>query len=751
MLRNHFVLLVIGALLSLPSFAQQEICVGADGVKEPNSLVQLQPLPTTLNGISKTPFSSFLEKQKYNDCMKRLSSKFLCSRELESNAPKLEVKKTPSLNFASGFNQDIKRCGYGYKLTTQDYLLSKCYAKNGAWVGSNDPACGNSLKNGPGNFDYKAQMLGKIEANANSECKIKSSLTQGMTKEDCAKAGGAYTSKEDVLKREKDSFELEGKRISQRALLTDTQSHLKAQKEDKHLTLEAKKLAHQTNLTDLNLAQDEYNKSKETLKDTKRDLHKKENQLWALTEKKKIDGQLSADDQEKFDKLTGQVDQLKTEIGDENSGLIKKVADNKAKVTNEKEEVAKSGKELDSAQGDSDQADDAYADSFGGSDDIQQKNESESYGGRYGGANVRASEAVSNAVQQVSATTEMAGGQKVQMAAQDREAALRQQGTMNLNTEQLNEARRSVAEDAKSSLISAGVIDMAMGLYQGVRAIQHLKSKSAVDGTASKAETMLLKAGDAQSTETSLIIAENQRGENRAQDEAAAAQTLAASAMLIKGGVKLQQAKTISAIEAQANASAHQYGFGMGGGIIQGGGQDGMNTLSPVQSAVTTEEERKKEELAQNNNINPNDPNLVPEGPPVAAFENRDPGAGGGGAGGGPGMAGGTSADKSAMEAGAQGPAAVTKAGSYAPVAGGGGYKSRSAGAAKAGVDTGFADLLKKFLPGSEPEKKKAPGELQFGDRSPASSQTAVIGRNKNIFEEISKRYQKKSAEGSVF
>jgi hypothetical protein len=104
------------------------------------------------------------------------------------------------------------------------------------------------------------------------------------------------------------------------------------------------------------------------------------------------------------------------------------------------------------------------------------------------------------------------------------------------------------------------------------------------------------------------------------------------------------------------------------------------------------------------------------------------------------------------MEAGPQGPAAVTKAGSYAAVAGGGGYKSRNAGGSgKTGVDTGFADLLKKFLPGAETEKKKAPGELQFGDRSPASSQTAVIGRNKNIFEEISKRYQKKSAEGSVF
>jgi hypothetical protein len=227
---------------------------------------------------------------------------------------------------------------------------------------------------------------------------------------------------------------------------------------------------------------------------------------------------------------------------------------------------------------------------------------------------------------------------------------------------------------------------------------------------------------------------------------------MAAGAMIYQGTQKLEQAAAINAIEAQMGGKGKQFGFAMGGGIQQGGPNDPTLTPNVIESAVTAEDPTKKEELAGNLNLNPNDPNLGPEGPPAAPFvgANAEPGAGGGA--GGLGAAGGTSADKSAMEAGPQGPAAQTKAGSYAAVSGGGGYKSKGSGAgAKTGVDSAFADLLKKFLPGEEKAQKKGPGELEFGDRSPASNQAAVIGRNKNIFEEIHKRYQKKSAEGAVF
>ena len=64
-----------------------------------------------------------------------------------------------------------------------------------------------------------------------------------------------------------------------------------------------------------------------------------------------------------------------------------------------------------------------------------------------------------------------------------------------------------------------------------------------------------------------------------------------------------------------------------------------------------------------------------------------------------------------------------------------------------------FADLLKKLLPGGDEAKKKDAGAdgIAMGDRAPASDQAAVIGRNKNIFDEIHKRYQLKAQQKAVF
>ena len=65
-----------------------------------------------------------------------------------------------------------------------------------------------------------------------------------------------------------------------------------------------------------------------------------------------------------------------------------------------------------------------------------------------------------------------------------------------------------------------------------------------------------------------------------------------------------------------------------------------------------------------------------------------------------------------------------------------------------------FADLLKKLLPGGdEAAKRKDAGadSIAMGDRAPASDQAAVIGRNKNIFDEVHKRYQLKAQQKAVF
>jgi hypothetical protein len=125
----------------------------------------------------------------------------------------------------------------------------------------------------------------------------------------------------------------------------------------------------------------------------------------------------------------------------------------------------------------------------------------------------------------------------------------------------------------------------------------------------------------------------------------------------------------------------------------------------------------------------------------------------GGSGGGGAGSAGGTSR---AQDESSGNPAQTRdpKAGTYAASEGGGKYASRGASSSNGPgvkVDSAFADLLKKFLPGSDDKKDKPMLDPNANrDRSPASNQAAVIGRNKNIFDEIHKRYQKKNAEGAV-
>ncbi len=654
-----------------------------------------------------------------------------------------------------------------YQKVEMNHFYTKCYDPlTRKWVGGK--GCGS---NEPTGFTkrYQTSYERYLSQGVKSQCTLPDGTTQsGFTERECRKSHGKFASKDDLGDKKVNEY----RSSYAKANATPAPNVAPAENKDgKDSSLEKN-----VNVAQNEEAQKKFNEGVQSKLDR--------NQLYKTQEAKHKAVETADSD---LNKSNGSLAANKAKLRIARQGLNeleygsgpppteqqlidqRKVVDQAKEDTKKAREAAREDrKDLRQAKRDAREADRDARDAAG-VDQIRQKNEGDNYGGNYGGEDVGTSETIRAAAMQVSGASDMVGNQKVATASQDREAALRQQGTTNINLEQTNEARKEVAKEAKNALITGGVIDMALGLYQGFRASQHLKSINQVESTAATAnkeidsEETVAKISGALSKipstkklqeleEDRKNVLKNSSEEIEAQSNAALAQGMAAAAMAYKGATKFQSAAAISAIEAQASANAHQYGFGMGGGITVGGGQDGVNALSPVQSAVTTEEEGKKDDLAQNSPINPNDPNQVPEGPPAAAFVNQDPSAGGGGAGGGPATAGGTSADKSAMEAGAQGPAAVTKAGSYAAVAGGNGYKSRNAGgAAKAGIDTGFADLLKKFLPGAEPEKKKSPGELQFGDRSPASSQTAVIGRNKNIFEEISKRYQKKSAEGSVF
>ncbi len=156
-------------------------------------------------------------------------------------------------------------------------------------------------------------------------------------------------------------------------------------------------------------------------------------------------------------------------------------------------------------------------------------------------------------------------------------------------------------------------------------------------------------------------------------------------------------------------------------------------------------------------NFNPdfNDPRLASL-PPVGEGGSVNPPSApsGGSAASG---AGGTSAAQDSGQGGPEAPGGKTQAGKYESGEGGGSRFSRGGGSAigsgKVGLDGGFADLLKKFLPGAEDER--APAEANAladagDDRTPASDRASVISREKNIFKEVSKRYLKKNSDGSV-
>ncbi len=151
--------------------------------------------------------------------------------------------------------------------------------------------------------------------------------------------------------------------------------------------------------------------------------------------------------------------------------------------------------------------------------------------------------------------------------------------------------------------------------------------------------------------------------------------------------------------------------------------------------------------------FNPNPGDGVGAGPAghfdPAAPQGMAGGGGGNPLGGGTSTTGAKSDDAGKQEAQAKNQGGGTygsddsKGSGYSRVGGGGG--------SGVGIDTNFADLLKKFLPGGEEDKAKKDDGLTFdADRGLASDKAAVLGRNKNIFDEVHKRYQQKSSEGAV-
>lgn len=242
------------------------------------------------------------------------------------------------------------------------------------------------------------------------------------------------------------------------------------------------------------------------------------------------------------------------------------------------------------------------------------------------------------------------------------------------------------------------------------------------------------------------------------QEEVAGAATVGAAQTIMKGSQHFIEASAMEGTKASITDFENNTN-GTGAFTYNpqtNAGQDegvASNTPQVEASGVTTEDPNGG--LGLDGGIKDFNPNIGAGGamgPAPGAFK-EGPLAGAGGGGQGAGGAGGTSASRG--DGGGEGaPTGAGKpqtGGQYA--SGDGATKFSRGGGSGAGVgfSSGLSDLLKKMLPGGD-EKKGEKASLDLAsDRSPASDQAAVIGRNKNIFIEISKRYQKKNSEKAVY
>ncbi len=440
-------------------------------------------------------------------------------------------------------------------------------------------------------------------------------------------------------------------------------------------------------------------------------------------------------------------------------------SDKKGSIQDKKDEIAKDKEKLNK---DKDSAELSTA-----TQEIRKKN-GKDYGGHYQGADVQLTEKLNKGAEMASGLTDKLGSAATQMSSEDQSKALAEKGATATNQDVID-AHQRVADTAKAKLKEAGILNMALGLYQVFRGEEHRESitrvdKRALDATkqieteVSKLEESKLgcngsapciqgyNAQIAAIKSESNYVTENKDGETKAQTGAVMQQGMVGGLSIVKGMGNFKDANAIDVHLGQAGAGK-QFNMANNQGFQGAGPTD--PTLAPTvqQSEIVQNDPAAKPELGGREQFNPNDPSSAPQGPVATAWQDGPAQVGQSGGGGGVGGVGSTSAASSDTPPNAQA-GAQPKAGSYASSgSGGGSYKGKSSGGsgAKVGVDSGFADLLKKFLPGGEADKKKnVNAAVNFADRSPASDQAAVISRNKNIFDEIHKRYEKKNNEGAI-
>lgn len=374
------------------------------------------------------------------------------------------------------------------------------------------------------------------------------------------------------------------------------------------------------------------------------------------------------------------------------------------------------------------------------------------YGGRYGGERVEKTQTVNAVVEtaaqlanQVSESQLINRNGQVQSNLVGRGSSATQVDAVKSQIEMMNNGKKNANRMATLTAMGAAV--------QGLRVQQHLSSGRKVDATAAAAQNRLAGHDPAEVAQIQDTIARNQAGEKAAQKELAFSQAAQVSRTMLQAGKLRTDARTMAAQAKMLEGQARQ--MGNNGFVFNPNPLNPQNpndpSLSPGQDpgGLQPGEELPGDQMA---GLEPFDPNLNDGGLPGPApgefrpKEGNDQGLGMGG----PGLAaGGTTAAQEGQGEGGEAPGKSQVGGSYASGDEGGGSRFGRGGSG-GGIGDSLANFFEKFLPEKEQvdEGGKLPEEL--AERNLASDGPAVLGKNKNIFEEISKKYQKKSSEGAV-
>jgi hypothetical protein len=403
--------------------------------------------------------------------------------------------------------------------------------------------------------------------------------------------------------------------------------------------------------------------------------------------------------------------------------------------------------------------------------EINTANRSRKYGCKYGGASAENTKTINTAVNATGEVMDKVGQMSVQNANANATNSVLSKGITATNTD-ISNAQAASLNSAANAAQTAAIVNSGMTGTQMMRAYQHQASIKAVQAKATEATTQSQTTLDNQKNEcaklvtpaaietcnltaqqtfdaTKATIKSNAAAEIAEQKKLASGEAISAAVTGFKAMSNFQQASMDRAAAAATTASASNFSYNP----VNGGGYSGDGTVTaptPDAGQNLGSADNSAGNLASANQINPNPNDGLGGANQLGAFTPATAPPAGGAAPAALGNAGGTSAAKDDQANKDNTKPSATAVGSYSAGDTPTGY-NRNAGnnGPSVGLDSSFADMMKKFLPGGD-EEKKADGSANFDDRAPASDAATVIARNKNIFEEVHKRYEKKNTEGAI-